>query len=252
MINPRILARGTFLPGDIDVTYNDVSNRATTPEIERAIDEHWEVFFREAKAAGKSIWNGVTYRVNDLKVADDGKLNVEFAPIDFKTRESVLSIPNYYELPERFWRKGATVGSFVKTVDNFYVFVALSGRSVSMANPNKKVSLIGGVLDEDVPVRASKDIYETMYKEFEEESAVPRDRVKRCILDSVYLSPSTNIGFHFIIDLFETKEEVEARFKAESQDDDIAGLLFVAEADMPAQLRKMGGMIAFLGEVYFA
>jgi 8-oxo-dGTP pyrophosphatase MutT (NUDIX family) len=249
MITPRILAHSTFRPEDIEVTMNKVSNRATTPEIEQQIDAHWEVFYAEAKAAGKNIWNGVTYRVNEFAVTEERKLKIEFAPNNFKTIQGLTGVDGYWSLPEEYWRKGGYVGSFVKTSDNYFVFVILSGRSLSRHKVN---NVVGGVLDDEVPLGCGDDIYKTMYKELEEETAIPRSSVARCDLETIYYSPSTLVGFHFGISLLNTKEEVEARFKQHGGDDDIHDLLFVTEADMPAQLTKMGGSMELLREVYFS
>lgn len=251
MIEPQLLARGKFSPENLVVTVNPVSNRATTPDIEQEIEKQWDIFYRESVAAGKNIWNGMTYRVNSLAVAN-GKLNVEFASMDFKTRESILRVPGYWQMPEEYWRKGACVGAWVKTADDFYVFELLSGTTAAVSRPqDKKIGVIGGVMDEEVPLRSGIDIYETMYKEMEEETAIPRDSISRCMLEVVYMSPSTLIAFHFMIDLLDTKEEVAKRFARVGGDAEVQDLLFVPAADMPQHLAAMGGSMAFLSTLYF-
>lgn len=248
MIIPRILARGSFGPDDIDVTYNEVSNRATTPEIEKQIDAHWDIFYRDAKVAGKSIWNGVTYRVNELKMTDQGKLKVEFAPIDFKTRECVTRVSGYWDMEEEYWRMGAYTGSFIKTADGYYVFVRLSGKSVSSQRTPKQgmASLVGGIMDSEVPLQSANDIFAMMYKECEEETAIPHDRISRCVLDAVYLNASTNVGFHFGIDLHDTKQEVEDRFRSTIHDDEIHDMFFVEPKYMLKQLEETRGTVDLL------
>lgn len=193
----------------------------------------------------------MNYRVNSLAVAN-GKLNVDFAPMDFKTREGVVRVPGYWQMPEEYWRKGVCVGAWVKTADDFYVFEVLSGTTASASRiQDKKIGVIGGVMDEEVPLHSGADIYETMYKELEEETAIPRDAVARCMLEVVYMSPSTLIAFHFMIDLLDTKEEVAKRFARVGGDAEIKGLVFVPAADMPHHLAAMGGSMAFLSTLYF-
>jgi len=223
----------------------ETSNQETIPEIEAHIEREWDALLARAEEQGKRIWNGVTQRVNELEVRD-GQLHVEFAPLDFKHRECVVSYPGYFELAESYWRKGAWVGALVETSDDWYVHARLSGRS----NTTKKENILGGIVGDETPARSGKDLFNEMYRELEEESAVPSSAVDRMALELVYLSPSTNVGFVFSVQLTDTRAALEQRFAASEKDPDIAGLVFTKPEDLAPTLRALGPSAAYIADTF--
>lgn len=245
MIEPRALVQGAFGPDDIIVTFSEQSNRLTNNTIDRQVDELWEQVRTAAEAKGKRIWNGITYRTNSVTQLSDGRVSVEFAPLDYKTRECVIQIPGYYELPETYWRKGAYTSSFVKTADNYYVFGELSGRSLNQ----NRVDVLGGIIDEELHVRSGNDLFTSLYKEIEEESAIPAQSIKTSFLNSIFLNHNTNVGFHFSVQLFDSKDVVEQRFRAQAADEDVKGLVFIPEQEVFDFVAAISPSKRFLAEL---
>jgi 8-oxo-dGTP pyrophosphatase MutT (NUDIX family) len=235
MVKPKILVSGYFNPQDVVVSYSEISNRKIVPNIENQIEEVWENMQKHAKEKGQNIWNGTSYRVNQVALTKDKKLTVEFAPIEFKVRDGLIEIPEYFSLPEECWRKGAFTGALVKTVDGFYMFVKLSG----ISNNPSSIDWPGGILGDEGPIKTGADLFADMLRELEEETTIPSASVESCVLRAVYISASTNVGFIFDITLFDTKDVVHERFKERNEDEDINDLLFVPVADIRTQLESM-------------
>ena len=247
MVEPKVLAQGIFTPEDLEVSFSEESNLVLTPAIQKEVDETWEKLLKDAKENSKRVWNGISCRVNALDHVGDS-LKVEFAPIDFKTREGLLGALERLELPEESYRRGAFVGGLVRTSDNYYVFVYLSGRSVN----TNKVDMVGGIVGDESVVRTGADLFSVMYQELEEETATPKASVESCVLQLAFLSPATNIGFHFAIELSDTREQLERRFAEKAVDPDIESLLFVSPRELSFQLIRMGGYKPFLNKMLFA
>jgi hypothetical protein len=188
MINPRVIAKGQFDPDDIEVSNSDTSNLEISPEMAGRIDELWDAMLHKAEAQGKRIWNGTTARVDDLEVISDRKLKITFAPLDFKTRECMRQLPGFWEWPEHRWRKGGVVMAFVRTSDNYYVFVALSGKSLN----ERAYEMLGGVVGDTFVIRSGHDLYEVIYQEVEEQAAIQREHITSCILRLVFYTPGTH------------------------------------------------------------
>ena len=209
MIEPRVLAQGPFAPEQITVTVHTESNQLRTPAMEECIEREWARMTRDAEERGKALWNGVTQRANAVAVTEQGVLQLELAPLDFKHRECVLAFPGYYDLPEVYWRKGVYVSAFVQTSDGWYVFVRLSGRSTN----NNFEECVGGVVGDELVVRTGQDLYRSFEIELEQETAVPSDAIQENMLMGLYVGPDTNVGCHFETTLKDTRREVEQRFQ---------------------------------------
>ncbi len=243
MIESRVLARGPFTPEQVLVRAVETSNQEATPEIEAHIEREWGVLVQDAAEKGKRVWNGITQRVNECDVQGE-TLRVELAPLDFKHRECVVSYPGYYGLPEAYWRKGAWVAGLVQTSDGWFVHVALSGRS----NTTKKENLIGGIVGDEGVVTSGAALFDEMFRELEEEAAAPKEIVTRCALELAFLSPTTNVGFVFSIQLGDTRAMLERRFVVKARDHDIADLVFTPKEAQAETLRRLGSSTAFVAD----
>jgi hypothetical protein len=247
MIAPRVLAQGEFNPSDILVSFTEQSNRKIDPEVESQIDSYWQKVLDDAKEKGKNIWNGISYRVDDFEITKEGKLKVTFSPIEFKTREGLITTETYYLLSEEHYRKGAFVSSLVRTRDGYYVFVQLSG----LSHNKSKVELLGGIVGDSMDVRSGEDLFTVLYQELNEEAIIAKKDIQTCILQLIFINLTTNIGFHFDVQLSITKEQVEKQFQEGKRDVDIKDLLFVHETNLQKQMQSMATYKPFLYETLF-
>lgn len=235
MIAPKILLKGNFLPGDIVIEWNEESNRGIHLPIENQIETEWQKIVTHAKEKGFHIYNGRNCRLNDFRCVD-GKLFLEMAPIEFRTRESLVRIPGYFSLSDVFFRKGIFCSANVETNDGKYVFVELTGKSLNL----DRYEMLGGVLEtEDFVDTQSIDIFECLYKEMLEEAGILKDHIETTFLKSMFLDRMTNIGFYFEAKLLISSQELQTIFESNVNDPDIENLFFVSKNDLKKQLLDM-------------
>ena len=209
---PKILALGKYLPDDLEVTVS-ASNRKIDARIEGRLEKIWEKKIQEAEIKGKTCYNGVSYRLNSIKKRNS-KLLLDLGTIEFKARDGLIDIPEYFLLPEEFYRKGCFSTGTVKTSDGKYIMVELSGKSMN----KNTVDLVGGIIETD-------NIFESFYAELLEEASIEKTSIEKSYLRAIFLGVNTNVGFYFDVILDRTWAEVLDDFKAKNNDSDIKSLL---------------------------
>ncbi|MBM3206866.1 MAG: hypothetical protein FJZ43_04580 [Candidatus Staskawiczbacteria bacterium] len=225
MIKPIILTKGNFQPKDLITTVSE-SNRKIDPTRENQLETLWIEKERNAKEKGKLIYNGLSYRLNSLKAQND-KLFLDFGIFDFKTRECLPETQNYYETTEEYWRKGCHTLATVKTSDEKYLMVELSGKSMNK-NPT---DFLGGIMETEPAIKSGNDIFKSLYKELEEEAFILETDIAGSALKMVYINGNTNVGFYFEILLKITSEEMKERFDSQAKEIDIKSLKIMSRPE---------------------
>ncbi len=225
MIKPIILAKGNFKPEDLMTTVSE-SNRKIDPNRENQLNTLWAEKEKNAKEKGKLIYNGLSYRLNSLK-AENGKLFLDFGIFDFKTRECLPETPGFYETTEEYWRKGCHTIATVKTSDDRYLMVELSGKSMN----KNTIEFLGGIMETEPPIKLGKDIFHSLYKELEEEAFITESDIADSNLKMVYINWNTNVGFYFEILLKLTSEQLQERFNEQTKEIDIKSLKIMSRPE---------------------
>ena len=228
----EILALGKFQPGDLVVSTSE-SNRKIDFEIENKIDTIWEIEKRKADQEGKICYNGVSYRLNSLKIEKD-KIFIDLGTIEFKTRRGLKMVPKYFSLPEEYYQKGCYSVATVKTSNEMYLMVELSGKSMN----DNAIDLVGGIMEKPIEMRTGEDIFNSLYSELEEESCIRKSDVKELFLRAVYLGTNTNVGFYFETSLNISSENLVSRFKKENKDQDIKSLKIFSRSEYLSALNN--------------
>lgn len=218
MITPQLLAKGQFRPEDLVVSVSP-SNRKIDNAVEDQIEGLWSVKLQSALAAGKTIYNGLSYRLNSWTLVDN-KLHLDFGVFDFKTRECVIDAEGYFDLSEEYFRKGCHTLSTIRTSDNQYLLVELSGKSMNL-NP---IDFIGGIMETNFAMQTSEDVFGSFSEELEEEACIQRSDIELWYLALIYLNANTNIGFYFEVVLNIPAETLLQRFKETGKDQDIKAI----------------------------
>lgn len=232
MIDPQILTIGKFSPENLIVSIHP-SNRKINPAIENQLEDLWEAKVKLAAEKGLNLYNGISYRLNSFK-EDDEKLLVDLGKIEYKVRDGLVQIPEYFNLDSEYYRNGCYTGATVKTADDRYLMVELSGKSMNQ----NKTDLIGGILETPPDVTNGQDIFNSFLRELEEEAVVKKDEVSELYLRSIYLDHKTNIAFHFEASLKLTASEILERFKRETKDQDIKTLIVLTKTDYTEALQN--------------
>ncbi len=212
------LAIGKFTPENLLVSVGD-STRLIDAEIEAQVDALWEEKRKKAEQEGRVCFNGVSYRLNFLK-EEDQKLVIDFGLIEYKARATLQTIPGYLELPQEYYHKGCYTGATVKTVDDKFLIVELSGKSMNMF----VTDMLGGIMEKPLAIETGKDVFECIYVELEEEACIEKNDIKESYLRSVFLTTNTHTCFYFEVILNVLSETLLGRFSNQNQDQDIKSL----------------------------
>ena len=228
---PKILITGKFTLEDLIVSVSE-STRKIDPDTESKLEGIWEEKIKHAQENGKNCYNGLSYRLNSIQ-EKDSKIVLDFGIIEYKVRDGLIAVPEYYDLPEEYYRKGCFTCSSVKTSDGKYIMVELSGKSM---NPNT-TDLIGGIMETDISMNTGSDIFESLYKEFTEEADIKKEDIKECYLNTIYFAHGTNIAFYFETTLGVSSVDLIERFK-NNKDADIKSLCIYTRDEYLDALKK--------------
>jgi hypothetical protein len=221
---PRILVSGKFAPEDLLVSVSP-SNRKVDPVIEGQLDALWETKKRLADEQGKKCYNGISYRLNSIQ-EHDGKVTVDFGTFEYKVRDGLTAIPGYFTLPEEYYRKGCFSIATVKTNDDRYVLVELSGKSMN----ENTVDLIGGIMETNIVFDSGESIFRSFSNELEEEAGIMEEDIQECFLKTIFITDRTNTAFYFEVILNVSAYDLEERFR-ENKDQDIRALRFCTRGE---------------------
>lgn len=241
-MTPLLLAKGIFHPGDLLVTVSE-SNRLIDSLVEDQIEELWKTKVKLAEQQGKTIYNGLSYRLNSL-VIDGTKLKLDFGIFDFKTRECLVEAQGYENLTEEYFRKGCHSQGTIKTSDGKYLLVELSGKSLNF----NKVDFIGGIMETKPELKTGEDVFQSFLLELEEEACIHSNDIQDIYLNMIYLNIHTNIGFYFEVVLNISSEVLAARFASDGKDQDIKSLKILSKQDYLATLRAINANKAFIAD----
>lgn len=239
-MTPLLLAKGIFHPIDLLVTVSE-SNRHIDSLVEDQIEELWKTKVKLAEEQGKTIYNGLSYRLNSL-VIKDAKLRLDFGIFDFKTRECLVETQGYENLTEEYFRKGCHSQGTIRTADGKYLLVELSGKSLNF----NKVDFIGGIMETKPELKTGEDVFQSFLLELEEEACIGTGDIEDIYLNIIYLNIHTNVGFYFEVLLNIGSEELAARFARDGKDQDIKSLKILAKEDYLTTLRAINANKAFI------
>lgn len=226
------LAIGKFTPENLLVSVSD-STRKINLEVEEQVDAIWEEKMSKAEQEGRVCYNGTSYRLNSLK-EDGQKIIINFGLLEYKARQALPTIPSYLELQEEYYHKGCYTGATVKTIDNTFLVVELSGKSM-----NTFVSdMLGGIMEKPQEIETGEDIFECIYGELKEEACIRKSDIKECYLRSIFLTPNTHICFYFEVIVNVSSEILLSKFSNENQDQDIKSLKALSREEYVSFLKS--------------
>lgn len=214
---PKILVVGKFSPEDLLVSISE-SNRKIDIKTESQLEEIWQKKIKKAQEQGKNCYNGISYRLNDIQESG-GKLVLNLGTFEYKVRDGLTEIPEYFNLPEEYWRKGCYSTASIKTSDGLYVMVKLSGKSMN----RNVLELVGGIMETTIEMRSGGDIFQSFYDELLEETSASKEDIETCYLKAIYLEARTNVALYYEVILNVSSVKLIEKFK-ENKDDDVKNL----------------------------
>ncbi len=241
-MTPLLLANGHFRPKDLLVSVSE-SNRQINSAVENQIEELWKTKVTFAQEQGKTIYNGLSYRLNSL-IVDGDKLKLDFGIFDFKTRECLVEAQGYEYLTEEYFRKGCHSQGTIRTSDGKYLLVELSGKSLNF----NKVDFIGGIMETKPELKTGEDVFQSFLLELEEEACISMSDIDDIYLNIIYLNIHTNVGFYFEVLLNVSSDELASRFIRDGKDQDIKSLKVLSRDEYLATLRAINTNKAFVAD----
>lgn len=232
MITPKVLVEGKFYPQDLKISISE-PNRKIEPKIEGQLEEIWQQKVKLAKGKSQNIYNGISYRLNYFKI-EKGHILLDLATMEYKVRDGLIDIPEYYELSEEYYRKGCHTGASVKTSDNLYIMAELSGKSMN----ENKIEVLGGILETPPDIFDGNGIFSSLYREMQEEALINQEDISSSYLRAIFLDSKTNIGLYFEVVLKVTSEEIIKRHKNGSTDTDIKSIKFFSKEEYVNELKN--------------
>jgi hypothetical protein len=231
---PKIIAKGPFLPENISLITNPVSQRQTNPEIEEIISNTWNELETNVKAKNQLLWNGESLRLDDLK-EKDGKLELYTSPTDYKTRTCLeRNVEQVENLGLSYLSAGLAIGGFVETLDGFYIFNQRSVKSVEKF----RIDFIGGVMD-NMEAKDGFDLLNHNYLEIQEELNLSQDLIENIWILGFILSNFGNIIIATSVKLKISFDELSQIFD-QNHDEEVQNLVKVSKDELVEFVEKLG------------
>jgi hypothetical protein len=216
MITPKLFIEGNFTADDLVISISP-SNLVLLDSVKDDIEKIWDTKMREAQERGLNLYNGTSYRLNSFK-EKDGKIYLDFGVMNYKTRYGLREALPKIQFDETMYRNGCYVGATVKTSDDKYLMVKLSGKSMNRNTHD----LLGGVMETNIPMD-SNYIFKVLRAELLEEAGIKESEIVSMVLRAIYQDMYTNAAFYLEVELSVSSDEIQERF-SQNIDVDIAGI----------------------------
>lgn len=247
MIKPELIYKGSLNPEDIIIEKLTSSSLRLSKEDSAIIESDWQLKKQVAIDKNRKLWNAYSHRLESLKALDNQKIVLRYSLLEYKIRDGMMAIPNYFEREKHQWQKGVFLGATVRTSDNMCLYLELSGRSFN----NNRYELIGGILEPDKSVENGQEIFNEMLVELEEEALISKVDVKEVVLNLIYFGSRTNIGMHFDIELRSNLADVINNFNKGNPDTEVKNLLYCETKDWKQVLESMSENKQFIARELF-
>lgn len=223
MLLPKILVKKELAPENIEISFSQ-AQRKTNQKIEDIIEQEWNKQVVECKKRGIKIWNGRVKRLNSFEF-DGQKLKLNLGETTFK--ELIGTHADSNNVCEKFGQeysaKGMHVGGLVITKDNYFVFGERRRQKTSDAGG--KISIFGGLLDEDWPIKQAKDLFKAFEGELKEELGIKQEQIQKTKFLAFIRTIKGKYAIYFLTNLSVNKNRVEKIFQ-DNADDEHEKILF--------------------------
>src|SRR4030042_3758405 len=226
-MNSKILFKGKFSKNEIVSKYNKVSLRCVDPVIENKAKQIWQNKVREARIAGKKIWDQPVYRLDDFFV-DKNKCGLKFSTIPFSIRISIKDFTDelFYK-GEKYLPMAVYSSIFVETSDGKFIFGEKSDKYAT----NRKYSYIGGVFNKSLEYDDEVDPFAASCNEVIEELGIDTKDIESFFLLGALRTESCNVALVFYCKLKLIKDEVIKKFR-NRKDLELSDLFFAKAKEL--------------------
>lgn len=237
MIEPKIYFKKLFKPDDILISVLEKSNRKIDPSLEAKIKTTWTQLYKEAKKNNKVIYDGLNYRLESYEI-DGENLHLTLSTFPFSIRKPLSDHRDDLEvLGPDYYANGLSIGGFIQTTDNKFVFGNKSGNTLS----RNAIDFIGGTL-EGIEIKTSDDLVKKNKDEILEEIGITDNEIESIQIISMVLTPGTNIIIVTHTKLNISSEQLQTNFNQSSEKDgEMSGIEIVERENLENFLKSLGG-----------
>lgn len=223
----KFVVAGNWQKGDISLSIVN-SSFHLDEELRYRIENIWGEELTKAKQAGKLMYNGLHYRLEDIKIGEQ-TINLRISPLDFKTRMGIGILSETTEMP---MLATLNIGGFVETTDGKFVFGKKG--NLTLAEEGKIEFIGGGLEGENI-----SDIFNQNEAEIGEELGVSKSHISSQELVSILLTPRGNYIFLTHNRLTVDSNELVEIFNKEN-DGEFSELVFIEKSDLKEFLHELG------------
>jgi len=223
---PQILVSKKYTYEDIEVLVTKSTNREIVPSIQSEIQKAWQTKIHELEALNLPIWDGTTYRVEDMSISDK-KIYLSLSPsIKYRELFTESSFQNFYkEKPERYL-KHLSIAAIIETSDGRFVL-----GETSYPHRAQYDTIGGGVQENELPIHTSADLQLTLHKEIEEEIGIlPKHFIDEYIC-GILIGSKSNIIIIARVKLNIHSIELGTLFMSRTDKDELKGVISLTKED---------------------
>lgn len=204
-----IIVKGVFKSKQIYIFHSKKGNRKINKALESKCKKIWSEIKKESYKSGKEVWDSIVYRLNNIEVRNDA-IRLHLGTIPFSTRLALNQCTNdLITLGEGYHPMALYTSVFVKTKDNYYVFIEKSDKLHS----NRRTSFVGGILSKSEKiVNNGQDLFESVRNELVEELGLDIDKLRRFRMLGGFINRTLNVCLLFKCNLSLGMKDVEKAF----------------------------------------
>ncbi len=226
---PQVIFEGEYSQNDITAEILDsqfFQDERFQEDISTMRNEKEE----EAKIKNLNFYNGISYRFVSYHPKEK---KVILEKIDFKNRWGSIQLIRNKTIDEYHYRhNGCFAWAHIQCSDGKYIVLKLNGRSMN----TNTFEIVGGMV-EKLEYTIENIIFDTIYKEVEEEILVTRSEITSCVFKSGFFWIQWHVGFHFNITLNIPSTEIFSRAK-NIKDKDIEEVIALSKEEYITFLKE--------------
>ncbi|KKR63677.1 hypothetical protein A2210_00500 [Candidatus Woesebacteria bacterium RIFOXYA1_FULL_40_18] len=167
--------------------------------------KEWGKLKKEVAKKGGRLWNGIVYRLSGIS-RQKGKTILHLGTIDFRSHHATAFAKGLLnKKPFNQRPNGLYIGAYIKTKDGKFIFGHRSEKGIAREN----INFIGGNLNKDeMKIEDIKDLFQYFIKEFEEETSLERNAIKKLSGLGIFLSDNYRVAIVLTCLLKTPAEEV--------------------------------------------
>ncbi|MFW5702851.1 MAG: NUDIX hydrolase [Candidatus Dojkabacteria bacterium] len=233
MGGPKILTLKNFNFDQIKIRNSDVDFVSTLPEeIRQQTDVIWKEKSGKLLSEGKSIWDGVLYRVAnvaEIEAYQRGEIEFELGVVNYRYPFVSKDLLDFYENNPKYRIHHFGIGAVILTSDNLF---ALGKRNPKKNIHADNVDLIGGTFNQDEQIlQTGEDLKTSLSRELAEEAGIaPRDVLQTKAI-GIIQSYQYYVQIICVVELNKTSSELDRIFM-QKEDEEMSGMIYKSSAEI--------------------